>query len=317
MKKSIRILSLFLALLTAVGLCACGKSTKAKYEIGICQLVEHTAHTEATKGFMDALNKALGEENIHYDVQSAQNDISSCSAIINQFVANDVDLILANATSVLQTAASATSEIPVLGTSVTEYGVALDIENFNGTVGTNVSGTSDLASLEEQAKMIVEWVPDVKSVALLFCSAEANSQYQVDEVEKYLEAKGITATQYPFADSNDLSGICQKAAEENDVIYVPTDNTVASNSGIIDNICRPMKKVVFAGEAGMTCGVASLSVSYYEVGYATGEMAAKILLGEADISKMPIQYADATKRYNKELCDELGLTPPEGYEPIE
>ncbi len=315
MRNDFKSFSLLLALILVFSLCGCTRQS-AKYEIGICQLVDHSAHASATQGFMDALNEELGQENINYDIQSAQNDISTCSSIINQFVSNDVDLILANATAVLQAAASATGDIPILGTSITEYGVALDIEDFSGTVGRNISGTSDLAPLGEQAKMIKEWVPDAKNAALLYCSAEANSDYQVRVVAEELDKLDIKANLYPFADSNDLAAVCQTAAEENDVIYVPTDNTVASNAGIIDNICRPMKKVVIAGEEGTTCGAAALSISYYDMGYTTGKMAAKILRGEADISEMPIEYTNAVKKYNKELCDELGLTVPDGYEPI-
>ena len=226
---------------------------------------------------------------------------------------------MANATPALQAAQSATNEIPVLGTSVTEYGVALGLSDFSGTVGGNISGTSDLAPLDQQADMIVEWMPEAKKVGLLYCSAEANSQYQVDEVQKYLEAKGVTATQYAFSDSNDLSSVCQKAADENDALYVPTDNTVAANTGIVDGICRPAKKPVFAGEEGICagCGVATLSISYYDLGYTTGEMAAKVLTGEADISTMPVEYTNVTKKYNKTICDDLGMTVPEGYEAIE
>ena len=156
-------------------------------------------------------------------------------------------------------------------------------------------------------------------IGILYCSAEANSQYQVDEVQKYLEEKGVTVTQYAFSDSNDLSSVCQKAADENDALYVPTDNTVAANTGIVDGICRPAKKPVFAGEEGICagCGVATLSISYYDLGYTTGEMAVKILNGESDISTMPIEYTDVTKKYNKAVCDDLGLTAPEGYVEIE
>ena len=254
-----------------------------------------------------------------FDFQNAQGDSATCATIANGFVSSGVDLIMANATPALQAAQSATNEIPVLGTSVTEYGVALGLTDFSGTVGGNISGTSDLAPLDQQADMIVEWMPDAKKVGLLYCSAEANSQYQVDEVQKYLEAKGVTATQYAFSDSNDLSSVCQKAADENDALYVPTDNTVAANTGIVDGICRPAKKPVFAGEEGICsgCGVATLSISYYDLGYTTGEMAVKILKGESNVSDMPIEYTDVTKKYNKTICDDLGLTAPEGYEAIE
>ena len=288
------------------------------YTVGICQLVQHAALDAATQGFEDALTAEFGD-NVKFDFQNAQGDSATCATIANGFVSSGVDLIMANATPALQAAQSATNEIPVLGTSVTEYGVALGLADFSGTVGGNISGTSDLAPLDQQADMIVEWMPDAKKVGLLYCSAEANSQYQVDEVQKYLEAKGVTATQYAFSDSNDLSSVCQKAADENDALYVPTDNTVAANTGIVDGICRPAKKPVFAGEEGICsgCGVATLSISYYDLGYTTGEMAVKILKGESNVSDMPIEYTDVTKKYNKAICDDLGLTAPEGYEAIE
>ena len=288
------------------------------YTVGICQLVEHAALDAATQGFEDALTAEFGE-NVTFDFQNAQNDSATCATIANGFVSAGVDLIMANATPALQAAQAATNQIPILGTSVTEYGVALGLSDFTGVVGGNVSGTSDLAPLDQQAEMITEWLPEVQKVGLLYCSAEANSQYQVDEVQKALEGKGVTATQYAFSDSNDLASVCQKAADENDAVYVPTDNTCAANTGIIDGICRPAKKPVFAGEEGICsgCGVATLSISYYDLGYTTGEMAVKVLTGEADISTMPIEYTTVTKKYNKTICEDLGLTVPEGYEAIE
>ena len=288
------------------------------YTIGICQLVQHEALDAATQGFQDALTEQLGDA-VTFDLQNAQNDSPTCSTICNGFVSAGVDLIMANGTPALQAAQASTADIPILGTSITEYGVALGIDDFSGTVGGNISGTSDLAPLDEQAAMIVEWMPDAQTVGLLYCSAEANSQYQVDVVQAELEAAGLTVTQYPFSDSNDLSSVCQQAATESDVLYVPTDNTVAANTGIVDGICRPMGKPVFAGEEGICrgCGVATLSISYYDLGYTTGEMAAQILTGEADIAAMPIQYTNVTKKYNPTICEELGLTVPEGYEAIE
>ena len=288
------------------------------YTVGICQLVEHEALDAATQGFQDALTDQFGDA-VTFDLQNAQNDTATCATICNGFVSAGVDLILANATAALQAAQAATADIPVLGTSITEYGVALGLDDFDGTVGGNISGTSDLAPLDEQAAMILEWMPEAKTAGLLYCSAEANSQYQVDVVQAELEAAGLTVTQYPFSDSNDLSSVCQQAAADNDILYVPTDNTVAANTGIVDGICRPMKKPVFAGEEGICkgCGVATLSISYYDLGYTTGEMAAQILTGEADIAAMPIQYTNVTKKYNPTICEELGLTVPEGYEAIE
>ena len=167
--------------------------------------------------------------------------------------------------------------------------------------------------------MVIDWCPDAKQVGLLYCNAEANSKYQVDEVQKYLEGKGLTCKQFAFADTNDLASVTSTAAEWSDVIYVPTDNTVANNAQAIDEICRPAKVPVIAGEAGVCagCGIATMSISYYDLGYATGEMAVKILKGEANIAEMPIQYApNVTYQYNEEICTELGITPLDGYEKL-
>lgn len=315
MKKKILALLLAAVMIFALAACSTTGATKSSYKIGIVQLAPHVALDAATKGFMDALEEALPGK-VEFDLQNAAGDSPLCATIVNGFVSNKVDLIMANATPALQAAATATNDIPVLGTSVTEYGVALGIDGFAGLVGTNVSGTSDLAPLDQQAEMLVEWFPEAKTVGLLYCSAEANSQYQVDEVQKYLEAKGITCTQYAFSDTNDMASVTQSAADNSDVIYLPTDNTVASNTGVIDNICRPAGVPVITGEEGICagCGVATLSISYYDLGVATGKMAAKILTGEADVSKMPIEYAPSfTKKYNVVICEELGLTVPEGY----
>ena len=290
------------------------------YTVGICQLVEHAALDAATQGFQDALTEKLGAEKVNFNLQNAQGEQTTAATICNGFVSEDVDLILANATPALQSAAAATGDIPILGTSVTEYGVALELKDFNGTVGGNISGTSDLAPLDKQAAMIVEWCPEAKTVGLLYCSKEANSQYQVDVVKAELEKNGLTATLYPFTDSNDLAQICTTAADKCDVIYVPTDNTVAENTGIIDNICEPKKIPVIAGEEGICsgCGIATLSISYYDLGYTTGKMAVKILRDGADISTMPIEYAEKqTPKYNKQNCEALGITPLEGYVAIE
>ena len=322
-----KMLALILAGIMALSLVACGGSkteekkeeptteTAETYNVGICQLVQHVALDAATEGFMDALEEALPGQ-VTFDNQNASGDIPMCSTIVNQFVAADVDLIMANATPALQAASAATIDIPILGTSVTEYGVAMGIDNFSGTVGGNVSGTSDLAPLGDQAAMIAEWFPDAETIGLLYCSAEANSQYQVDVVKAALEGMGYTANFYSFSDSNDLAAVTEKAVAESDVIYVPTDNTVAANTGIIDNICQPASIPVIAGEEGICggCGVATLSISYYDLGYGTGKMAAKILTGEADISTMPIEYAPQfTKKYNPTICDALGLTAPADY----
>lgn len=322
MKKTVSLLlALILCLGSCIALSSCNDSkSDGKYKVGIVQLVEHPALDAATEGFKQAIIDELGADAVEFDYQNAQNDANTCSTIVNQFVSNKVDLIMANATPALQAAAAATAEIPILGTSVTEYGVALELKNFNGTVGGNISGTSDLAPLDKQAAMITEWFPNTKTVGLLYCSKEANSQYQVDVVKAELEKKGLTATLYPFTDSNDLAQICTTAADNCDVIYVPTDNTVAENTGIIDNVCAPKMVPVIAGEEGICkgCGVATLSISYYDLGYATGKMAVKVLKGEVDISTLAIGYAETqTPKYNKAICDALGITPLEGYVAIE
>ena len=317
-----KIIAVLLAVLMLVGLTACGASAPAddgKYVVGVVQLVPHVALDAATQGFQDKLTELLGEENVTIDVKVAAGDSATCAPIVNDFVTQNVDLIMANATPALQAASAVTADIPILGTSVTEYGVAMGIENFNGTVGGNVSGTSDLAPLDKQAAMVKEWCPDAQTVGLLYCSAEANSQYQVDTVQKYLEEMGMTVTQYPFADSNDMAAVTQTACDNSDVIYVPTDNTCASSAGIIDGICQTAGVPVICGEEGICagCGIATLSIGYYDLGVKTAEMAYDILTGKADISTMPIGYADKqTPKYNAAICEALGITPLEGYEPI-
>lgn len=325
-KSTARIAAAALALVTAIGLCSCsggaggGSDTGTKtFTVGICQLTQHPALDAATEGFKAALVEKLGDK-VKFDEQNASGETTNCNTIINGFVSKNVDLILANATPALQTAASATEDIPILGTSVTEYGSALNIADFNGTVGGNVSGTSDLAPLSDQAKMFKELLPDVKTVGLLYCSSEANSLYQVKVIADELKKLGIDSQQFAFSDANDLAAVTTAAISKCDALYAPTDNTVASSTGIIDGICRPAKVPVIAGEEGICsgCGIATLSINYYDLGYTTGLMAAKILTGEAKISEMPIEYAPkVTKKYNAEICKELGITVPDDYTAIE
>ena len=334
MKKMKKVLAVALSLVMAGSLAACGSSSTEKkapetgasetaaestaesgseaasevstdgkvYNIGICQLIQHDALDAATKGFEDALTEVFGD-NVKFDEQNAQGDSATCATIINGFVSNNDDLILANATAALQAAAAGTDTIPILGTSVTDYGVALDIDNFDGTVGGNISGTADLAPLDGQADMLHELFPDAKKIGLLYCSAEL----------------GYTCEYYAFSDSNDLSSVCTSAANDSDVIYVPTDNTVANNTEIVNNICTPAGVPIVAGEEGICkgCGVATLSISYYDLGVATGKMAAKVLQGE-DISTMPIEYAPTfTKEYVASRCEAYGITVPDDYVALE
>lgn len=307
MKKILGVLLTVAALGTM--LAGCGQETKKVYNVGIVQLTQHAALDAATEGFKQALIDKLGEENVKFDEQNASGEATVCTTIVNSFISKKVDLIMANATPALQAAYNATSTIPILGTSVTEYGVALGIDNFSGIVGTNVSGTSDLAPLDQQAAMFTELLPDKKTVGLLYCSAEPNSEYQVKVVEEALKAKGLTCTRFSFSDTNDVSTVTADAAAKCDALYIPTDNTAASCASTIGNIVRDKKVPVIAGEAGICegCGIATLSISYKDLGYKTGEMAAKILTGEAKVSEMPIEYATATKKYNPTICEELGI----------
>ena len=319
MKKRIICLALAaLMVLSAFAFTGCGeKKANDKYVVGICQLVQHAALDAATQGFMDALNEALPGK-VEFQNKNASGEANNCATIVNGFVSDKVDLIMANATPALTAAVSATKDIPILGTSITAYGVALDIADFSGTVGGNVSGTSDLADLSAQAAMITEWFPDTKTVGLLFCSAEPNSRYQIEEVAKYLADKGIESKEFAFTDTNDVTAVTQAAADYADVIYIPTDNTAAANTEAIANVLIPAKVPAICGEEGICsgCGVATLSISYYDLGVTTGKMAAKILTGETDISKMPIEYTGATKKYNASMCDALGIKPLDGYTAI-
>lgn len=334
MKK--RILSIVMAAAMVLSLAACGGSSGSEgneagnaeeaksssgdsYTIGICQLVQHDALDAATEGFKDALIK-LCEGSVTFDEQNAQGEHNMCATIINQFVSDDVDLILANATDPLTTAASATADIPIIGTSITDYATALQIKDWTGATGINVSGTSDLAPIDEQEAMLKEILPDAKTVGILYCSAEPNSQYQAELFEKALEKDNIEYKEYKAADSNEIQSVVTNAVSEVGAIYIPTDNTMAANTDVVKNVCVPAGIPVIAGEQGICsgCGIATLSISYYDIGYKAGEMAYDVLANGADITAMDIEFAPkVTKMYNKEICDELKITVPEGYEAIE
>ncbi|MBQ4515129.1 MAG: ABC transporter substrate-binding protein [Anaerolineaceae bacterium] len=309
-----------LAVLVMALLCLCGSAmAQETYTVGVSQLVQHVALDAATQGFQDALTEKLGDA-VKFDVQNASGDSNTCSTIVNTFISNGVDLIMANATPALQAAVAATGDIPILGTSVTDYATALDIDDWTGSTGMNVSGTSDLAPLDEQAAMLHELFPEAKKVGLLYCSAEPNSKYQIDVIKVYLEEMGYECTEFTFADSNDVASVTQNAADNSDVIYIPTDNTAASCTEAIRNVLEPAGVPAVAGEEGLAagCGVAALTISYYDLGYATGEMAYEILANGADISTMDVRFAPkVTKKYNAELCEIFGVQVPEDYVVIE
>ena len=335
-----KLISLICVIAMVLALAACGSSAPAAateapaasteapaeevsadktFVVGICQLVQHPALDAATQGFKDALTDALGDK-VSFQEQNASGDSATCSLICNQFVSDEVDLIMANATASIQAAASATNTIPILGTSITDYGVALGVDNWTGVSGTNISGTSDLAPLDGQADMLKELFPDAKNVGLLYCSAEPNSKYQIDTIKPMLEKLGYTCTEFAFTDSNDVASVTQKAASGSDVIYVPTDNTAASCTEAIANVVIPAGIPVIAGEQGICngCGVATLSIDYHELGEATGEMAYEILVKGANPGDMEVQSApNFTKMYNKANCEKLGITIPDDYTAIE
>ena len=297
---------------------ASGSAEGATYRVGVCQLMQHPALDSATQGFQDALTEAFGDA-VTVDVENASGDNSNCATIINSFVSSDVDLILANATTPLQAAAAATDTIPILGTSITDYATALDVTDWTGASGRNISGTTDLAPLDGQADMIKELFPDAKNVGLLYCSAEPNSKYQVNVITEYLTELGYTCTEYSFSDTNDLSAVCTSACAASDVIYIPTDNTAANNTELIANIAVPAGVPIVAGEQGICsgCGVATLSIDYYELGEVTGEMAFEVLVNGANPGEMTIEPApNFTKMYNAANCETLGITIPDGYEAI-
>ena len=319
MKKT---LAIALAAAMLLSLAACGGTARndGKYVIGICQMNKHSSLDQASEGFQDAVIAALGAENVEFRHQNAAGEYTNCGAIIDGFIAENVDLILANATVPLQVAAAATGDIPILGTSVTDYAAALNMTEWTGTVGGNVSGTADLAPVDMQAAVIAELFPDAEKIGLLYCSGEPNSVYQIDLMERFLTDMGYRCTRFSFADVNDLSAVVQDASDESDVIYIPTDNICATYTENIANVVLPAGVPVVTGDAS-TCaaaGVATFSISYYELGLATGEMAAQILTGEADISTMAVRPAgEAVKMYNPANCELLGITIPEGYKAVE
>lgn len=327
MKKLLVMLLSVLMVLTLAGCSSNGGSSEQPegsseetktLKIGVVQLVQHAALDAATQGFVDEVKKAFPDADIN--VQNAAGDSATCSTIVQGFVNDGVDLIMANATPALQAAVSATEDIPILGTSVTEYGVALGIDGFNGLIGSNVSGTSDLAPLDQQAQMILDLFPETKTVGIIFCSNEANSKYQVEVVSDELTKKGIEVKTASFTDSNDISMVCEDLCSQVDLIYIPTDNQAASCAETIANVVLEKKIPVIAGEEGICslCGIATLTINYYDLGVTTGQMAVKILNGESRIEEMPIQYFEnPVKKFNPEVCDLFGVSVPEDFEPIE
>ena len=318
-----KIIALVLAAVLVLGMASAvtAKAEEKTYTVGICQLVQHAALDAATEGFMDALTEKLGD-NVKFDLQNAQGESTTCSTIVTGFVANEYDLIMANATPALLAAVSATDTIPILGTSVTDYATALAIDDMDASVGTsiNVSGTSDGVPAQMYADTVMELVPEAKSVSVLYCSAEPNSVLQADQFIACMDELGVDTTVYTFTDSNDIQAVVTSAVEGADAMYIPTDNTAASNMTIINNVCTAAGLPVICGEEGMcgAGGLATVSISYYDIGHVCGEMAYDILVNGADVSTMPIGYAASpAKKYNPDFADAIGFEMPEGYEAIE
>jgi len=318
-----KLTSILCALALMLSLCAVGApaalAADKTYEVGVCQFIQHPALDLATKGFQQALKDKLGDQ-VKFNVQNASGDTATCSTICSQFASDGVDLIMANATPSVVAAASVTGTIPILGTSVTDYASSLGIEDWSGATGLNISGTSDLAPLDGQAEILAELFPEAKTVGILYCSAEPNSKFQVETITPFFEESGYKVMAYPFADSNEVSIKTQDAVSECDVLYIPTDNTAASCAEAINNVALPAGVPIVTGEESLCkgCGVATLSISYYDLGYATGEMAFEVLVNGADVSTMEIQYAPKfTKEFNAEICEKLGITPGEDFVAIE
>ena len=305
-----RILSLTLALLLCIGAALTLASCKDKtdFTVGICQLMKHDSLDQATQGFIDALNEEMEKagKTVTIDMQVA-GEATLCTTVINTFTAKNVDLIMANATPALSAAATATTTIPVLGTSVTDY-----VDTFKGNIPANVSGTSDAVPFADQAQMMIDTLGVVAGdkVGVLYCTNESNSVVQYNAVKALFDAAGIVAEAVTFSETTELQAVVNAAADTYKAIYVPSDNTVAQNDAIVGTICEEKKIPVFTSYSSAIC-YASLAIDYYELGKETGKMAAEILLGTKTVAELEIKTLTPAVVYNKELCSKLGITVPE------
>ena len=317
MKKCMKMIASMMVLTMAMT--GCGGSgdsgaADAAYTVGIVQQLEHPALDAATQGFKDKLTE-LTDGAVAFDYQNAQGEQTNCTTIATKFVSDGVDLIMANATTALQSAAAATADIPIVGTSVTDY-VTAGVVDSNEAPGRNVTGASDLAPIDEQIAILMELVPDVQKVGIVYCSAEPNSIYQSQLAQAELDKAGVAWAEYTAADSNEVQAVVTKAVSECDVLYVPTDNTMANNTEIIKNVAVPAGVPFIAGDEGICsgCGVATLSISYYDLGAKAAEMAYEILVNGANPAEMPIAYVSEgiTEKYNPEIAETLNIAIPEG-----
>ena len=307
MKKIVSlILMLALCMSVVIPFAACGES--ADYTVGICQLAVHPSLDAATEGFIDALTAKLtaAGKTVKFDTQVA-GEANLCSTVINAFTAKNVNLIMANATPALTAAAAATATIPVLGTSVTDY-----LDTFKNNIPANVGGTSDAVPFAEQAQMMIDTLGLLAGdkVGVLYCSSESNSVIQYNAVKALFEAEDIVVEAYTFADVKDMQTVVEGAINDSiKALYIPSDNTVATNDAIVGSICNAAKLPVYTSYGGAVC-YASLAIDYYQLGYRTGEMAAEILLGNKTVADFQIETLTPTVQYNRELCAALGITVP-------
>lgn len=312
-----RFLCLITAVLLTVALLPSCKEEKV-YKIGIAKFEAHDAISSSTEGFRETVIAGLGGvENVEFIEYNIGRDSNYCDKIIQEFLDEEVDLIMANGTGALQSAAKATDTIPILGTSITDFSAALDFEGVKGALGKNITGTSDIAPVDELAEVILDNIPEVKTVSILYCSSEANSNYQVNKMTSVLRVKGISSTLYSFENDKDLPAVALSAAENSDVIYIPADNATSKLAEEIYKITKPTGTPIIATgeEVCAKCGIATLAINYKELGKKTGEMAIEILLGEKDIADMEIAYLpNPTKKFNVKIGTEMGIQIPGGYE---
>ena len=309
------------ACLMVAGLAACGNkpSTPSNpdekvFQIGIVQLAEHPALDEATRGFKEFLTEKLGDK-VQFNVQNAQGEQTNCTTIVNQFVSSKVDLIMANATNAVKAAREATSDIPVVGISVTDY-VSSGLVASNEAPGANVTGASDMNPVTVQVDLMKTLCPEVKTVGIVINSGEENSAIQAEEAKTAFEAEGFTVKIYSVADTNEIQTVVTAACNEVDAFYEPTDNLIASNVPTMSNITTAAGKPVICGEGGMCESgfLATYAISYYELGRAAGEQAFNILVNGADPATTPIFFFDVSQLtlvVNEQNAAELGITIPE------
>lgn len=309
------------ACLMVAGLAACGNepSTPSNpdekvFQIGIVQLAEHPAMDEATRGFKEFLTEKLGDK-VQFNVQNAQGEQTNCTTIVNQFVSSKVDLIMANATNAVKAAREATSDIPVVGTSVTDY-VSCGLVASNEAPGANVTGASDMNPVNVQVQLMKTLCPEVKTVGIVINSGEENSAIQAEEAKTAFEAEGFAVKIYSVADTNEIQTVVTAACNEVDAFYEPTDNLIAANVPTMSNITTAAGKPVICGEGGMCESgfLATYAISYYELGRAAGEQAFNILVNGADPATTPIFFFDVSNLslvINEENAAELGITIPE------